>query len=168
MASRTRSPAPAAGTAKRSGVLTSPTTLISEVLCWARLMMTCGSIARFLILSTISFWISTLVRPAARIDAGERNGDVAVVVDGLIRQRDEIARPRAGVERDEEAARGRLEDRRRDDVADAEFDVGRGAPVGEGAGEPFRLVGGENVDRLGRQLDQRVGRQLGSLGQHVD
>ncbi len=32
--------APVAGTAKRSGVLTSPITLMSEVRCWARLTMT--------------------------------------------------------------------------------------------------------------------------------
>ena len=101
--------------------------------------------------------------PGGADHAGEGNGDVAVVVDGLIGKGDEIARPRAGVERDEQAARGRFEDRRRDDVADAEFDVGGGAAVGEGAGQPFRLIGRENVDRFGRELDQRVRRRLGFL-----
>ena len=143
-------------------------TLMSEVRCCARLTMTCGSMARFLMRSTISFWISTLVQAGGADHAGEGNGDVAAVIDGLIGEGDEIARPRAGVERDEKAARGRLEDCRRDDVADAEFDVGGGATVGKGAGQTFRLIGRENVHRFGRELDQRVGRRLRFLGEHVN
>ena len=89
--------------------------------------------------------------------SGEGNSDITVAVDHLIRKGHEIARPHARFERYEQAAGRRFENRDRDNIADAEGDVGRWAPVRERTRQSFGFMGRENVDGLGGKLDQRVG-----------
>ncbi len=95
--------------------------------------------------------------PASGLDqSGEGNGDITVAVDHLVRNGHEIARPHACFERYEQAAGRRFENRDRDNIADAEGDVGRWAPVRERTRESFGFMGRENVDGLGGKLDQRI------------
>src|SRR5262249_1226186 len=76
-------------------------------------------------------------------------------VDVLVGQRDEIAGPDTGFDRNKQAARGGLEDRDADAVSDAERDLFRGTPIGKYRGNPGR-VACERIDDLRCDLDQSI------------
>src|SRR5262249_16340814 len=76
-------------------------------------------------------------------------------VDILVGQRDEIAGPDTGFDRNKQAARGGFEDRDADAVANAERDLSRGTPIGEYRADPGR-VACKGIDDLRRDLDQGI------------
>src|SRR5262249_40764786 len=87
--------------------------------------------------------------------AGVGHLDVPAGVDILGGQRDEIAGPDTGFDRNKQAARGGLEERDADAVANAERDLSRGTPVGENGADPER-VACKGIDDLRRDLDQGI------------
>src|SRR5262249_61062650 len=76
------------------------------------------------------------------------NGNVALAVHGLRRQRDEIAGPHSSFARDEKAAGGGLEYRNGYDIPTADPRLARSAPVLECRGQS-RHVLGKHVPELG-------------------
>src|SRR6516164_83114 len=87
--------------------------------------------------------------------AGVGHGYVPAGVDILVGQRDEIAGPDTGFDRNIYAARGGLKDRDADAVANAERDLSRGTPIGEYRADPGR-VACEGINDLRRDLDQGI------------
>src|SRR5439155_22987120 len=80
------------------------------------------------------------------------NADIAIIVDRLVGNRDEVTGSHTGLGRDEQSARRRFEYRHADDVADAEFNLGRWPElVREDAREPARLIPAEDRYRFRRQ-----------------
>jgi hypothetical protein len=96
-------------------------------------------------------------RPAGGVDgAGIRHGDVALGVDVLVRQIDEVAGTNAGLGRDEEPTRRGLKDRHAHHVSDAEFDLPRRPSIGKHVADPGG-VGCQHVDDPGCHLNEGIG-----------
>ena len=87
--------------------------------------------------------------------AGIWNGNVAARVHRLVRKGNEIARTDAGLERNEQAPRSRLEQRHADDISDAEPDIGRTAPVREHLTDSCRIARQDRFD-LGSNANEVI------------
>ena len=88
---------------------------------------------------------------------GVGNGDVALGVDGLIGQRNEVAGPAARVDGNEQAARLGLEQGNLNRIADADLDLGHGTvPCAERAQQRTRsrILDQRQDDAI--QIDERV------------
>jgi hypothetical protein len=95
-------------------------------------------------------------RPAGGADgAGIRHGDVALGVDVLVRQIDEVAWTNAGLGRDEEPTCRGLKDRNAHHVSDAKFDLPRRPSIGKHVADPGG-VGCQNVDDPGCHANEGV------------
>ena len=128
--SRIRSPAATAGST--AGLFTSPNMVTSDVRWSTKDTTACGSIALFLSASTIACWTCVGVQALCADVACVWHRNVAIVVDSLIWNRDEVAGAHARFGRNEQPTRSRLEYRYAHDVADAELKVSRRTPMREG------------------------------------
>src|SRR4030095_15216329 len=96
------------------------------------------------------------LRASKRAD-GTRIGDrdVAVDVDALVRNGNEIARPHAAFGRNEQASGSSFEDGYAKDIPDAECDVAR-APIVLECADQAQQVFGLDLDDFRGDLDDRV------------
>src|ERR1700733_2474318 len=90
------------------------------------------------------------------------------MIDGLIGQRNEVARPNAGFGGYEEAAGGRFKNCDGDNIAHTKANFSRYSPIGERRGKRGSLDR-ENLDNLRRQFYEFVGKtdRLRRSCQHV-
>src|SRR5262249_47804912 len=91
--------------------------------------------------------------------AGIRHRDVALVIYGLRRQGDKIARTRGSFKRNKEPAGSGLEQSNGNEVADPKPNYTGAAPVLECRGKPWR-ISREDVHYFGRYRNVCIGKAL--------
>ena len=101
--------------------------------------------------------LNLLLSAAARQNpARVRHGNHAFVVDDLIGNGEEVARPQAAFEREEEAAGGRFVECHADHIANADLDASRRPAIAEPAGQPL-LVAAYDLRDGWADGDQAIG-----------
>ena len=90
-------------------------------------------------------------------NASIRHGDIAIVVDRLLWQLHEVARPDPGLGRDIQSAGRSLEHRDANDVTNSKNQIGRGAPISEHTRKPLGLILLKHRNGIRRHRHEVVG-----------